>query len=175
MAKNLTKNKIIEALESLDSFLKEPVKLIIGGGGALVCAYKFPLATEDLDAYSTGTTPEKLDFAVKKVAKALSLEPDWLNPYFSTFAYVLPGDYSSRLKLVYKGKHCEAYALGPEDLLLMKCFAGRDKDIPHARALLKEKGILLEIIEDRIQELIEKRVVRAKEALAFFDDLTKDL
>jgi hypothetical protein len=61
-------------------------------------------------------------------------------------------------------------ALGVEDLLIMKCFAGREKDIGHARALLK-KGPDLALVDGRIHQLIEKGIQGAREAGDFFDDL----
>jgi len=61
-------------------------------------------------------------------------------------------------------------ALGVEDLLVMKCFAGRDKDVGHARALLR-KGPDLAIVDSRIQQLIEKGIKGAREAGDFLDDL----
>ena len=89
-----------------------------------------------------------------------------------TFAHVLPSDYGSRLRPVFGGKNLEVSALGVEDLLVMKCFAGREKDVGHARALLRRNPDL-GIVERRLQELVEKRVKGAPEALDFFDDIVE--
>ncbi len=61
-------------------------------------------------------------------------------------------------------------ALGVEDLLVMKCFAGREKDIELARALLKRKPDL-GLVERQIQALADRRVPGAQDALDFLDDL----
>jgi hypothetical protein len=93
-----------------------------------------------------------------------------MNPYFETYTHVLPSDYGSRLKEVFAGERLRVMALGLEDLLIMKCFAGREKDVGHARALLK-RGPDLALVDGRIQQLIEKGIQGAREAGDFFDDL----
>ena len=170
----LDKNNILKCFSLLDTKLKSSLTLIVGGGGALVMAYAFPLATEDVDAFSKEREIPLLKEIIEEVAEELSVAHDWLNPYFSTFTGVLPQNYSLRLREIFSGNHLKAFALGPEDLLLMKCFAGRDKDIPHAKALLKVKGIDLEIVEERIEELIEQRYPRSHKARDFFDDITQE-
>jgi len=120
-------------------------------------AYGLPVRTRDVDAY---TATGHLD----------DLAPDWMNPYFETYTHVLPSDYGSRLKEVFAGERLRVMALGVEDLLIMKCFAGREKDVGHARALLK-KGPDLALVDGRIQQLIEKGIQGAREAGDFFDDL----
>lgn len=120
-------------------------------------AYGLPVRTRDVDAY---TATGHLD----------DLAPDWMNPYFETYTHVLPSDYGSRLKEVFAGERLRVMALGLEDLLIMKCFAGREKDVGHARALLK-RGPDLALVDGRIQQLIEKGIQGAREAGDFFDDL----
>ena len=124
-----------------------------------------------MDAYPRGVPFEELQPAIRKVAKALGLAPDWLNPHYETFAHVLPADYGSRLRPLFTGKRLEVVALGVEDLLVMKCFAGREKDVGHARALLKRHPDL-GVVERRLQELAERGVKGSQEALDFFDDLS---
>ncbi|NUM88783.1 MAG: hypothetical protein HUU37_06245, partial [Bdellovibrionales bacterium] len=107
------------------------------------------------------------------VADREGLPGDWLNPYFSTFSYVLPADYEKRLIGVFSGRNLTALALGKEDLLIMKCFAHRQKDVGHARKLIRA-GADLEIVEGRIQSLIERRIPGAQEALDFLDEVSEE-
>lgn len=44
---NLTEKQMSAALESLSAKLSHPIQLIIGGGGAMILAHHFPLATVD--------------------------------------------------------------------------------------------------------------------------------
>jgi hypothetical protein len=151
--------------------LARPVTLVVGGGAAMMLAYRLPVRTADVDAYPREATLDEIAPAIRKVAKQLRLAPDWINPYYETFAHVLPADYAKRLVSVFEGRSLRVDALGAEDLLVMKCFAGREKDVGHARALLKRTPDL-GIVERRLTELVDKRVKGAQEALDFFDDLT---
>jgi hypothetical protein len=61
-------------------------------------------------------------------------------------------------------------ALGADDILLMKCFAHRKKDIPHARALVR-KGADSNRVALRIEELALKKLPGTREALDFLDEI----
>ncbi|MCM2278647.1 MAG: hypothetical protein NDJ89_11290 [Oligoflexia bacterium] len=124
-----------KALSRLDQLLTQPVTLIVGGGGAMILAHEFPLATSDLDAVPKGMDIHALDPLVKQIAKEQGLPPDWLNPYFSTYAHTLPTDYQERLIEVFSGDALKALALGKKDLLSMKCFADFQKGFEHGRSL----------------------------------------
>lgn len=170
MPSALSPKLALQAFRALDDEVAGPVSLIVGGGTAMMLAHGLPVRTTDVDAYPRNSTLDSLLPAVRRVGKALGLSPDWLNPHFETFAHVLPADYGSRLVRVYAGDHLDVWALGAEDLLVMKCFAGREKDVGHARALLARKPDLA-LVERRLQELLEKGVKGAQDALDFLDDL----
>lgn len=160
------------ALARLDTMLESDVRLVIGGGAAMILAYGHPLATQDVDAFTArgGLRMADLDRFAKRVAEEMNLEPDWLNPYFETFTGVLPDDYATRLRRVFEGQHLVVDALGPEDLLIMKCFAARDKDWPHARKLLALADDL-GLVDRHLSDLVERRYPRAELAADYFDDL----
>ena len=169
----LTEQVLRDAFRELDSLLERPVSLVVGGGTAMMLAYGLPVRTADVDAYPRDAAFESIQPAVRAVAKRLGLAPDWVNPHYETFAHVLPSDYGARLRPVFSGTSLEVSALGVEDLLVMKCFAGREKDVGHARALLRRKPDL-RIVERRLQELAERRVKGAQDALDFFDDVQEE-
>ncbi len=168
----LDAKRMKRALELLDAEIPSPARLVVGGGAAMVLAYKHPLATQDIDAFAAkgGLRLADLDAAAKVIAKKLDIEPDWLNSHFDTFTAVLPADYATRLRRVFTGKQLVVDALGPEDLLVMKCFAGRDKDLPHARKLVKIAADL-SIVDRQLALLVERRYLGAEKAADFFDDL----
>lgn len=56
----------------------------------------------------------------------------------------------------------------------MKCFSGREKDIGHARALVK-KGTDTKIVKAHIEQLGKKGLPRAKEALKFLEDVCESV
>jgi predicted nucleotidyltransferase len=163
---------MLRALELLDERMDQPARLVIGGGAAMTLAYQHPLATQDVDAFSArgGLRMGELDSLARQVADELNVAPDWLNAHFETFTAVLPADYSSRLRRVYSGAQLQVDALGPEDLLVMKCFAGRDKDRPHARKLIKLAADL-SIVDRQLESLVSKRYPGAQKAADYFDDL----
>lgn len=170
----LTARLMLQAFSRLDTLLAHPVELIMGGGGAMILAHQFPLGTADVDAIAKGIDVAELDLLVKQIAVEQSIPGDWLNPYFSTFSYTLPRDYHLRLIEVFKGSSLCVMALGKEDMLVMKCFAHRQKDIGHAQALIK-KGANLEIVEQRLRELNEKRIPGVQDAVDFLDDLLEQI
>lgn len=166
----LRADQLDAAFRALDRLLSKPLTLIVGGGTAMMLAYRLPVRTLDVDAYPVEAPLDDILPAVRAVAKEHGLPPDWINPYFETFAHVLPPDYGTRLRPIFEGQRLRARALGAEDLLVMKCFAGREKDVSHARALLKRNPDL-GVVERRLQELADRGVAGAQGALDFYDDL----
>jgi hypothetical protein len=160
------------ALARLDRTIDRAAHVVVGGGAAMILAYRHPLATADVDAFAAKGSPRvaDLDAAAKRVAAELDIEPDWLNAHFETYTGVLPADYGSRLRRVLDGERLTVDALGPEDLLVMKCFAGRDKDRPHARRLLRV-ATDLSIVDRQLALLAERRYPGAARAADWFDDL----
>ena len=172
----MNKETMGEAFKELDARITQPTRIIIGGGAALIAAHGIPVVTEDVDGVPDRTSLElhEIKSAVREVGEKLKISQNWLNDYFSVFLFVLPGDYGSRLISLYKGKKLEVAALGKEDLLLMKCFAGREKDIPHARALIRKKPNL-KMVDSQLQGLLEKKIPGAGKAADFFDDLCDEM
>jgi hypothetical protein len=172
MERALDANRMRRALALLDEMMGLPTRLIVGGGAAMVLAYGHSLATQDVDAFAAkgGLRIAEVEQLAMRVADKLGIKPDWLNAYFDRFAAVLPSDYASRLRPIYQGKHLQVEALGPEDLLIMKCFAGRDKDLPHARKLIKLAGDLA-LVDRQLAYLVERRYPGAEKAADYFDDL----
>ncbi len=166
----LTVERLRQAFTALDARLDHPVTLVVGDGTAMLLAHGIAVRTTDVDAYPTSGGLDELAPHVRAVAASLDLAPDWLNPHFETFAHVLPQDHGSRLQPVFAGRWLQVAALGAEDLLVMKCFAGREKDIGHARALLRklrDPGV----VDRRIEELMDRGVAGALDAADFLDDL----
>src|ERR1039457_1220490 len=95
--KQITSISIKKAFERLSQLVPLPFSLIMGGGGAMIMAHGFPLATADVDAVPKGIDISALDKYIKQIAQEQGLPSDWLNPYFSTFMHTLPNDYGDRL------------------------------------------------------------------------------
>jgi len=170
----LETKEFLEAFRTLDSKISKPVNLLVGGGAAMLLAHHYPLATFDVDAipFQTDLQLGELDNHVKQVAKENKLPPTWLNPYFSNFTYVLPSDYHKRLIPIFSGKNLQVYGLDKIDLLILKCFAGREKDIDHAKVLMKKLNIHhLDFVEKHLEQLLKKNMPKSQEALDFYFDI----
>ncbi len=168
--RHIDRDIALAAFAGLDARLPEPTRLVLGGGTAMILAHGHPVATSDADVFPARGTLADLDPYAKAVAAELDLEPDWLNPWFTTFTHVLPADYASRLITVFDGAKLRVDALGAEDLLIMKCFAGRDKDRPHTIRLLKQARDL-DLVDRHLSLLGDKRIPGAEKAADLFDDL----
>lgn len=173
MEKPISRQIMKKAFALLDKELRDPLTLILGGGGAMILAHDYPLATTDVDALPLQTSFEEIDPLVQRIAHDADLPGDWLNPYFSTFTHVLPPDYGSRLVDVFSGKMLRVRALGKEDMLVMKCFAHRPKDLGHARALMKA-GVDVKLVEDIIEGHQARGLPEAQKALDFLDQLKEE-
>ncbi|USN48182.1 MAG: hypothetical protein H6626_03585 [Pseudobdellovibrionaceae bacterium] len=169
----MDKSQMIRALECLDAKLDRPTRLVLGGGGALILAHGLPLVTHDLDAVPLDMELSELDRLIKQVSVELQIPGDWMNPYFSTFTHTLPADYKDRLAVAFQGQNLKVLALGKDEMLIMKCFAHRLKDVGHAKALIK-KGARVKFVESHIEKLLEKRIPLAQEALDFLDELVDE-
>lgn len=167
---------MLQALKCLDAKLTGPLQLLVGGGAAMLMLYDFPFSTLDIDAVIYNSTLKEADILpfLHDVARELSLPKDWLNSYFGVFLYSLPKDYGQRLVKVYYGKYLKAVGLGKEDLLILKCMAGRAKDRSHAASLLKQ-GADVDFVECHLHHLVARGIPKAEAAVDFFDDLLNDL
>lgn len=167
---------MLKALAALDKKLPGPVTLLVGGGSAILLRHGIPISTADIDALilSSEVTPAEIDPLVKAVACELDISPHWYNDYFNTFTYSLPKDFRERLSPVYEGNKLRALALGKEDLLIMKCFAGREKDVGHARALIR-KGVDEKMVTKHMEVLSQKGIPGSETALQFLSDLFDEI
>jgi predicted nucleotidyltransferase len=176
MTKLLDADTMRKAFQLVDSELKNKARFIVGGGAAMTLAYSHPLATHDVDAFAArgGLSIADVDALAKKIATRLGIAGDWLNSHFDTYTIVLPSDYATRLRRVFNGKQLTVDALGPEDLLIMKCFAARAKDRPHAAALFRHISNF-DIVDKQLDLLLQKRYPKAQEAADYFDQLRDSL
>lgn len=176
---SMDKDLALRALKMLDKAVGEAqmpvVKMVTGGGSAMLLAYDFPGRTNDVDAIPTNANFDDIKLLAEEVAKSLNIEHDWLNPYFQSFTVYLPNDAKSRMIKIYNGKNLIVESLGPEDILIMKLMAGRAKDLAHTKYLLK-RGVKLKVVEDRLYELRDKKLYAAlaEKALNLLDELTQE-
>ena len=158
----------------MDELSPVALQLIMGGGGAMILAHGYPRGTTDIDAIPRGMSMEVLDPLIKQIAREQSLPIDWLNPYFATFSHTLPSDYGNRLICVFQGERIEVLALGREEMLIMKCFAHRQKDVGHAKALI-QAGADADRVFEHIEQLRKKGIPLADKAQDFLEDVMEQV
>ena len=168
--KSLSKTRVLKALKRLDELAPKTFEMVIGGGVAMLCAYDSPLHTWDVDAILKHITLDQIKKAATQVAKELNLPADWLNSWFSSFTHNLPPDFSDRLQLIFKGKKITGYALGKEDLLILKCCAHRTKDKGHARLLIRKKTNHRFVMK-HLEQLLRKKLLPDAKPIEFLEDL----
>ena len=174
MKEKLNKKTVLRALQTLDSVSHTTFELIIAGGSAMMCSYGYPLGTVDVDAIVKKADLSEVDDYIKKTAKKLSLAPDWLNMWVSSFTHYLPDDYEDRLNIFFKGQKITAKTFGREDILILKCFAHRGKDVGHVKTLIKQKTDI-SFVESHIKELIKKNLPESQKALDFLYDILDEV
>jgi len=172
----MKKDGMIEAFKALDAKLTVPLTMVVGGGAAMLLAHGVSLATHDVDGVplDTHVPPAEVERMVREVAAELKISPHWYNDYFKTFTFALPPNFRERLVEVFKGRFLSVKALGALDLLVMKCMAGREKDIGHARALVR-RGADWKEAEAHLDRLAQKGLPGAREAARFLEDLVVEI
>lgn len=171
---NLDKALALKAFQFLDTkigqHISAPVIITIGGGGAMIMHHDYDGATYDIDGIANKAA-DKIKLLAEEIATELNIAHDWLNPHFDTYTYFLPDDAKDRIEKTFQGHFLTVNSLGVEDLLIMKFMAGRNKDLPHITHLLK-KSPNLQIVENRLYELVKIKKSEADKALELFYELT---
>ncbi len=172
----MKKDMMNRAFEAVDARLDSRLTLLVGGGAAMLLAHGVPLSTHDVDGLpiETELSPSAIERIIRDVAEELGISPHWYNDYFNSFTFVLPSDFRDRLIDVFNGKFLTVRALGAEDLLIMKCMAGREKDIGHARALIR-RGANWQMVEEHLDSLADKGLPGVKDAIEFLEDLVMEV
>lgn len=175
----MDKDTALKALKLLNDLIGEAglskIKLVMGGGAAMVIAHGYPGHTEDVDAVPVNSDFETIKSLAEQVAKKLNLDHDWLNPHYGAFVIYLPDDARSRMESVYTGKHLQVDSLSATDVLIMKLMAGRFKDQSHIKFLFNQ-DVDLKIVEDRLIELQKKGIYKKEvdKAIEIFDRMTDE-
>ncbi len=169
----LNKKSIKAALQKMDELSLKSFELIIGGGAAMLYCYGSPLGTWDIDAIPKKISYPEIQDLIQQVSKQLHLPRDWLNTWYSSFTHTLPKEFLHRLKQIFKGKKLQAFALGPEDMLILKCCAHRAKDVSHARTLVQNHADSSMVMK-HLEFLRKKRILPDDQAIEFLEDIMEE-
>jgi Nucleotidyltransferase of unknown function (DUF6036) len=156
------------AFAELGKRLPHPIRLVIGGSGALVLRGQLARATIDCDVVIAQPDMGELQSHIRAVAEHQGLVGGWLNGSAQTYAEVLPPDYESRLHSLPSSGRLKVMMLDRLDVLVMKLFAGRPRDladiatlaptsaeIAFARAQLPRLGLIDHSRSERMRAVLD--------------------
>ncbi len=165
---------LLAALRRLGSELRDPATLTLGGSAALLLTGALDRATNDGDVVeSKPAFPALLD-AVRRVEVAEQAPPGWLNTSVQSYTHVLPPDYRTRLVPLGRMGRLDVSLLGRADVVLMKVYAGRTRDLQDLLAVRATEAELAHA-EARIPVIAEKEPAKAAKMRAVLADLRQRL
>lgn len=135
MQETMGEEDLRKALLALGERLRARTDIVVGGASALILTGELPRATSDFDVLYSDPDIGRLQEDIRAVADRLHLTPGWLNGSIQTYLDVLPPDYKARLiTLPARGK-LHIALLHRQDIIVMKLFAGRSRDLTDIVAL----------------------------------------
>lgn len=127
--RQMTGSALLAALTRLGAELRDRTAVTLGGSAALLLTGALDRLTNDGDVVeSTPDFPALLD-AVRRVEVVEPAPPGWLNTSVQSYTHVLPPDFRLRLVRLPRMGRLEVSLLGRLDVVLMKVYARRPRDL----------------------------------------------
>jgi hypothetical protein len=158
------------ALKRFASLLREPTSLILGGSAALLLAGEIDRLTEDGDVVESSADFGRLEGIVHQVERLELVPPKWLNTSIQAYTHVLPVDFRSRLVRLPSMGHLDVDLLGRLDIILMKVYAHRPRDLQDVQAL-SPTTTELDFVEAAIPRIAEKEPHAGVQMTSVVNDL----
>ncbi len=115
--------------------LHHPVRVVIGGAGALILSNDLQRATLDCDVLVSQPDMGQLQDVIREVAERLGLVGGWLYGSAQAFADILPPGYEARLNSLPPFGRLQVMVVHRKDVIVMKLFAGRPRDLIDVKSL----------------------------------------
>ncbi|HSY82481.1 MAG TPA: DUF6036 family nucleotidyltransferase [Gemmatimonadaceae bacterium] len=129
MAIDLSRTQLEGALAALGTACREDTTILLGGSAALILTNALERGTNDGDVIASHPDLGHLQAAIRAVARELGLPDGWLNGSVQSYVEVLPPDYETRVKTLRPFGRLSVSLLGRRDVIVMKFFSGRPKDL----------------------------------------------
>jgi hypothetical protein len=165
----MTRQTLWTALEALGKRATERVLLVLGGSAALILGDTLQRPTDDGDVVASEPGFNQLQRLIRDVAEAQHLPPGWLNESIQSFTYILPPDYSTRLVTLPPFGRLHVSLLSRRDVLLMKVYGMRPRDIEDIRALVPTTDELA-FVAAEITRIAPKEPGKAQDMRDFLDE-----
>ncbi len=167
--RKLTRDTLWAALAALGRQTNQPVSLVLGGSAALILGEALRRPTDDGDVVASEPDLGKLQSAIREVADDQHLPPGWLNSSIQSYTYVLPADYRSRLVELPPFGRLRVWLLGRPDVILMKVYGLRPRDVDDLRAIAPTRDEL-EFVGAQVGRIAAKEPEKAAVVRAFLDE-----
>lgn len=160
MTAQMTSKSLQSALLHLGSTLRENASLTLGGSAALLLTGALDRFTDDGDVVESSVDFATLLDAVRQVEVVELAPPGWLNTSIQAYTHVLPADYRSRLVHLPRMGRLDVSLLGRPDVILMKTYAHRPRDLQDLLAVAPTEQELA-FVEQCIPRIAAKEPDRA--------------
>ena len=135
MTGSLARSDFARALQALGQRVRGRTEVVLGGAGALILTGQLDRVTDDGDVLRSSPDIGQLQADIRAVAETLDLPPGWLNGSIQSYTDVLPPDYEVRLMSLPTWGKLHVAVIHRKDVIVMKLFAGRPRDITDVIAL----------------------------------------
>lgn len=165
----MSRNALWEALSEMGRRAQRPVSIVLGGSAALILSNDLPRPTDDGDVVTSEPGLGELQALIREIAQSEGLPAGWLNGSIQSYTYVLPADYPSRLVSMPPFKHLRVRLLSRRDVILMKVYGMRPRDIDDLRAIRPTEDELA-FVRAQLIRIGAKEASKAREMAEFLDD-----
>lgn len=135
MRHDLSTADLQRALALLGKLCREETRIILAGSVSLMLQGIMHRVTNDGDVLESHPDFGQLREILRQVAAAEGIPDHWRNDSARTYAEVLPPDYQSRLRYIGPFGRLSVGLVSRQDMIVMKFFAGRPKDIGDLQAI----------------------------------------
>lgn len=165
----MSREALWRALATLGRHAREPVSLVLGGSAALILSKELRRPTDDGDVVASEPEIGNLQELIRNVADREGLPPGWLSGSIQSYTHVLPKDYERRLVSLPSFGHLRVRLLGRPDVILMKVYGMRARDVEDLRAIRPTTEELV-FVRAQLPRITAKEPEKAQEMSAFLDE-----
>lgn len=156
----MTPGALRAALLRLGRTLRERASITLGGSAALLLTGALDRLTDDGDVVESSVDFTRLVDAIREVEAVEQAPPGWLNTSIQSYTHILPPDYRARLVRLPPMGQLDVALLGRSDVLLMKAYATRPRDLQDILDVVPTAEDLA-FIERHIPRIAEREPERA--------------
>jgi hypothetical protein len=135
----------------------------------LILSSDLPRPTDDGDVVTSEPGLGELQALIREIADSEGLPPGWLNGSIQSYTYVLPKDYRDRLVALPAFGRLRVRLLGRQDVILMKVYAMRARDIEDLRAIGPTAEELV-FVREQIPRIADKEPNKGRDMAVFLDE-----